>query len=149
MTAKTNTDNELIITRLLNAPIDLVWEVWTDPKHIANWWGPTGFTTSIQHMEVKEGGEWDLIMHGPDGVDYKNKNVFSKVIKPELIVFNHVTPPLFTTTITFKKQGDHTELTMQMVFDSVADYSFAVNKHGAKAGQQQTIAKLQDYLENL
>jgi uncharacterized protein YndB with AHSA1/START domain len=146
---KVTADNELFITRTLNAPIDLVWEVWTDPKHIAQWWGPIGFTTSIQHMEVKEGGEWDLVMHGPDGVDYKNKNVFSKVIKPELIVFKHVTPPIFTATITFKKQGDKTELTMQMVFESSADYSLAVNKHGAKEGQKQTIARLSDYIENL
>jgi uncharacterized protein YndB with AHSA1/START domain len=90
---KLTADNELAITRILNAPIELVWEVWTDPKHIAQWWGPTGFTTSIQHMEVKEGGEWDLIMHGPDGVDYKNKNVFSKVIKPELIVLSMLLHP--------------------------------------------------------
>jgi uncharacterized protein YndB with AHSA1/START domain len=148
-TAEETADNELAITRILNAPIELVWEVWTDPKHIAQWWGPIGFSTTIQHMEVKEGGEWDMVMHGPDGVEYKNKNIFSKVIKPELIVFKHVTPPIFTATITFKKQDAKTELTMKMVFESATDYSLAINKHGAKEGQKQTIARLKDYVENI
>src|SRR5678816_2044021 len=69
-------DRELLLTRLLNAPIDLVWEVWTKPEHIAQWWGPNGFTNTITTMDVHPGGEWDLIMHGPDGIDYKNKSVF-------------------------------------------------------------------------
>jgi len=148
-TNKETAGNELSITRILNAPIELVWEVWTDPKHVAQWWGPVGFSTTIHHMEVKEGGEWDLVMHGPDGVDYKNKYIFSKMIKPELIVFKHVMPPIFTANVTFKKQDDKTELTMQIVFESATDYSVAINKHSAKEGQQQTIARLKDYVENL
>ena len=66
-------DKELTITRVLNAPIDLVWKVWTDPDHIKNWWGPNGFTNTIFEMDVKPGGNWEFIMHGPDGKDYKNK----------------------------------------------------------------------------
>lgn len=147
-TGKETTPNELIITRILNAPRELVWEVWTDPKHISQWWGPNGFTTTTQKMEVKEGGEWDLIMHGPDGVDYKNKHVFSTIVKPELIIFKHVNPPHFTTTVTFKKYGIKTKLTMQMVFDNAAEYSLVVNKHGAKEGQKQTIDRLKTYLKN-
>jgi len=72
-------DRVISISRLLDAPIDLVWEVWTDPEHIKNWWGPDGFTNTIQLMDMKEGGEWNLIMHGPDGTDYKNKSVFMEV----------------------------------------------------------------------
>ncbi|MFI5160592.1 MAG: SRPBCC domain-containing protein [Sphingobacteriales bacterium] len=71
---------ELRITRTLNAPVELVWEVWTNPEHIANRWGPNGFTNTISKMEVRQGGEWDLIMHGPDGTDYINKSVFEEVI---------------------------------------------------------------------
>ena len=71
-------DRELLLTRVLNAPIELVWEVWTNPKHIAQWWGPNGFTNTITTMDMHPGGEWDLVMHGPDGTDYKNKSVFYK-----------------------------------------------------------------------
>ena len=62
-------DREIAITRLFNAPRELLWKVWTEPKHIAQWWGPKGFTNTIHKMEVKPGGRWDFIMHGPDGVD--------------------------------------------------------------------------------
>src|SRR6476659_2119193 len=56
-------DKELTITRVLNAPIELVWEVWTNPDHIKNWWGPNGFTNTIFEMDVKPGGNWEFIMH--------------------------------------------------------------------------------------
>jgi uncharacterized protein YndB with AHSA1/START domain len=59
-------DRELVITRELNAPIELVWEVWTNPEHLAQWWGPDGFTNTISKMDMNPGGEWDLVMHGPD-----------------------------------------------------------------------------------
>src|SRR3982750_4400071 len=101
-------DRELIISKLLSAPVELVWEVWTDPEHIKNWWGPNGFTNTIFKMEVQPGGEWDFVMHGPDGTDYKNKSIFKEVIKPERIVFEHVSGPKFTATITFEKQGSKT-----------------------------------------
>src|SRR4029077_15941419 len=92
-------DRELRISRLLKAPIELVWEVWTDPEHIKNWWGPNGFTNSISKMEVEPGGEWHLVMHGPDGTDYKNKSVFREIIKHKKIVYEHITAPKFLATI--------------------------------------------------
>ena len=81
-------DREIRISRVLNAPIELVWEVWTDPDHIKNWWGPNGFTNTISKMDMRENGEWNLVMHGPDGTDYKNKSVFNKIVKHEKIVYN-------------------------------------------------------------
>jgi len=100
-------DRELTISRLLNAPRELVWEVWTKAEHIKNWWGPTGFTNTIFSMEVKPGGVWDFIMHGPDGTDYKNKSVYKEIIKPERIVFEHLSPK-FTATITFEEKNGKT-----------------------------------------
>ena len=81
MTAKTGmkqdtSNRELVMTRVLDAPRDLVYEAWTNPRHIAQWWGPKGFTNTIHEMEVKVGGVWRFIMHGPDGTDYPNKVVF-------------------------------------------------------------------------
>ena len=65
-------DRELLLTRTLNAPIDIVWEAWTKPDHIAKWWGPNGFITTIIKMDIQAGGEWDLIMHGPGLHDRQN-----------------------------------------------------------------------------
>ena len=72
-------DRELLLTRVLNAPVALVWEAFTNAEHIANWWGPNGFTNTITVMDVKPGGEWQLVMHGPDGTDYKNRSIFKEV----------------------------------------------------------------------
>src|ERR1700677_3316170 len=92
-------DREIITTRFFNAPRELVWAAWTDPKHIAQWWGPNGFTTTIQEMDVRPGGDWRLIMHGPDGRDYKNHSVFVEVEKPSRLVFVHIAPK-FRSTVT-------------------------------------------------
>ena len=86
---KSNTQNrELLLTRVLNAPIELVWEVWTKPEHIAEWWGPNGFTNTITKMDVTPKGEWHLIMHGPDGTNYKNKSIFKEVVSTRKLFMN-------------------------------------------------------------
>ncbi|HCW07273.1 MAG TPA: polyketide cyclase, partial [Cytophagales bacterium] len=85
-------DRELRVARLLRAPVDLVWEVWTDPEHIKNWWGPNGFTTDIHKMELNENGEWLLTMHGPDGKNYPNRSIFKEIIKHKKIVFQNFNP---------------------------------------------------------
>src|SRR5580658_456105 len=88
-------DRELRIWRVLDAPVELVWEVWTNPEHIAQWWGPNGFTNTIELMEVKPEGEWKLVMHGPDGTDYKNRSVFREVVPLKRIVYEHISSPKF------------------------------------------------------
>jgi uncharacterized protein YndB with AHSA1/START domain len=70
---------EMRITRTFKAPIDLMWEVWTTPEHISNWWGPNGFTNTIHLMDFQEGGEWQLTMHGPDGTNYPNRSIFKEI----------------------------------------------------------------------
>src|SRR5882762_10224034 len=97
-------DRELRISRRLNAPIELVWEVWTSPEHIAQWWGPNGFSNTITTMDLRAGGEWNLVMHGPDGTDYKNKSIFKEVILHKKIVYEHVSGPKFLATINFETQ---------------------------------------------
>jgi len=140
-------DRELIITRMLNAPRELVWKVWTEPDHIKNWWGPTGFTNTIFKMEVKPGGEWDFIMHGPDGTDYKNHTIFREVVKPERLVFDHVSGPKHHTVVTFEDQGEKTLLTWHMVFETAEQFRQVVEKFKADAGLKQNIVKLEAYLE--
>jgi uncharacterized protein YndB with AHSA1/START domain len=144
---KTNTaDRELRISRLLNAPIDLVWVVWTDPDHIKNWWGPDGFTNTINKMDMKQGGEWELVMHGPDGTDYKNKSVFKEIIKHKKIVYEHITGPKFTATVEFEKRGDTTFLSWHMLFQSREEFIQTVKTFKADEGLRQNIEKLIEYL---
>jgi uncharacterized protein YndB with AHSA1/START domain len=135
--------------RYLNAPRELVWKVWTEPEHIANWWGPDGFRNTIHKMEVKENGVWKFIMHGPDGTDYKNKIVYEEVKKPELLVYSHVSGPVFNVRIDFEDLGDITKLTMVSKFKSVDEFQYAIKQFGAVEGLKQTLCRLDDYLTNI
>ena len=142
-------DREIKISRTLNAPVELVWEVWTNPEHIANWWGPNGFTNTITKMDVTPAGEWDLIMHGPDGTDYINKSVFKEVIPYKKIVYQHISAPYFTSTIEFEARGEQTHLNWHMLFESAEQFIEVVKKHGAVEGLKQNIAKLEVYLAGI
>jgi len=147
--AKSNiADRELKIERTLNAPVELVWEVFTKPEHIANWWGPNGFTNTIYTMDVRTGGEWDFVMHGPDGRDYKNRSIYEEIIPLKKIVFNHFNPS-FTTTIKFEAKGDQTHLEWHMLFETAELFEAVVKAHNAAEGLKQNIVKLNAYLEGL
>jgi len=145
----TNTsDRELIITRKLDAPVELVWEVWTNPEHIVNWWGPNGFTNTITKMDMVDGGEWDLVMHGPDGMDYKNKSIFKEIIPLKKIVYEHVSGPRFVATIQFEEQGEQTMLKWHMLFETAEQFIQVVKTFKADDGLKQNIEKLNSYLVN-
>ena len=112
MTATTTAikGRELIISRVLNALAALVWEAWTKPEPIIKWWGPNGFTTTSHSMEVKPGGSWRFMMHGPDGRDYPNKIIFLEVDPPKKLMYKHsgdddTDPVSFHVTITFENLG--------------------------------------------
>lgn len=141
------TDREITMSRLLNAPIDLVWEVWTDPNHIKNWWGPNGFTNTIHSMEMEAGGEWTLTMHGPDGTDYKNKSVFREILPHKKIVYEHLTAPKFLTTINFEAQGEKTLIHWHMLFESKEQFIQVVKTFKADEGLKQNVERLEAYLE--
>jgi PhnB protein len=140
-------DREISVSRLFDAPIELVWEVWTNPEHIKNWWGPNGFTNTITKMDVQEDGVWDLIMHGPDGTDYKNKSVFKQVIKHKKLVYEHVSSPKFIATIDFEKRGDKTHINWHMLFETKEQFIQVVKTFKADEGLKQNIEKLTAYLE--
>ena len=139
-------DREITISRKLNAPVDLVWEAWIKPEHIANWWGPNGFTTTISKMDLTAGGEWNLVMHGPDGTDYKNKSIFKEVVLHEKIVYEHVSAPKFISTISFEAQGEQTQLTWHMLFESREQFIQVVKTFKADEGLKQNVEKLALYL---
>ena len=140
-TGSNTADRELVIKRVFDAPRELVFAVWTDPEHVAQWWGPNGFSTTIQEMDVRPDGIWRLVMHGPDGTDYKNKIVFLEVVKPERLVYKHepeegTEPVTFETTVTFADRGDKTEITLRMLFPSAAIFKQVEKKYGAIEGAE-------------
>lgn len=147
----TKTKQSLFAVRTFNALRERVWEAWTDPKQIVQWWGPTGFTTTTEKMEVKAGGEWRLVMHGPDGRDYKNHIIYHEVVKPERLVYQHVpekgTEPVnFHTVVTFEAQGQKTRLTMLAIFPSATALDYVVKNYGAFEGMQQTLGRLKAHV---
>jgi uncharacterized protein YndB with AHSA1/START domain len=144
----------MVGTRLLEAPRELVWSVWTDPKHLAQWWGPDGFRTTTSAFDFKAGGVWRFVMHGPDGRDYENRITFDEIVKPERIAYHHgggddVEPVQFRTTVTFDDLGDKTRVTFRGVFPSAEERARVIKEYGADKGLVQTLARLGAYVEGL
>ena len=158
MTAKENnaaqksSDREIVISRVLDAPRELVWNAFTDPEQVAKWWGPDGFTTTIERMEVQPGGTWKHIMHGPDGKDYPNKSIFKEIVKNERIVYGHAggekegPGATFEATWTFEAQGSKTKLTGKMVFPTTEARDMVVKQYNAVEGAKQHVGRLAEYL---
>lgn len=139
-------DREIRSTRLLEAPRDLVWKVFTQPEHIAKWWGPDGFTNTIHQMDVRTGGAWNFVMHGPDGRDYENKVIFVEVVKPERLVFDHVVHPFHRTVVTFVEEGGKTRLNFGMTFETAELKKKVAKEFGAVEGLVQNLDRLAAYL---
>ncbi|MXV52648.1 polyketide cyclase [Pedobacter sp. HMF7647] len=142
------TNKGISIKKTLNAAIDLVWEVWTNPGHIANWWGPTGFTSTIHKMEVIAGGEWRLTMHGADGKKYPNRSVFKEIILFEKIVFDHFNPN-YVATIVFTSKENETLIEWTMEFETAELFETVVKVFKADEGLNQSVEKLEGYLSKL
>jgi uncharacterized protein YndB with AHSA1/START domain len=120
-------DRDLVLTRLIGAPRSLVFKAWTDPSHIARWWGPKGFVTIDHEMDVRPGGSYQFRMRGPDGVDLRKRGVYQEIVAPERVVFTfawadeHGRPGNQTLiTVTLEDRGAQTLLTLrQENFDNV------------------------------
>ena len=151
--AEPSADREIVISRVFDAPRELVWQAMTDPERVILWWGPRGFTTTIKQMDVRPGGVWKLVMHGPDGVDYPNFSVFTEVVKPERLAYSHGgarkggPSAQFQATWSFDALDDgKTRLTMRMVFPSAEARDTIVREYGAIEGGKQTLERLSEEL---
>src|ERR1700744_1656266 len=155
--AKNNSENtsdrEIIITRTFDAPRELVWRAMTDRQRVIHWWGPRGFTTSIEEMDFRVGGVWKHVMQGPDGAKYPNKSIFKEIIAPEKIVYSHgggredgaAAGANFTATWTFETLAPNkTKLTLHNVFPTAAARDFVVKEYGAIEGGKQTLERLSE-----
>jgi uncharacterized protein YndB with AHSA1/START domain len=148
-------DREIVFTRLFDAPRELVWEAWTDSQQVVQWWGPRGFTTTTHEMDVRPGGVWRFIMHGPDGTDYPNKIVYNEVVPSERLAYTHGSDDgddesgRFQVTVTFADHGGKTRLTMRALFASAEECDRVVKEFGAIDGGNQTLDRLAEHLAGL
>ncbi|MCB0476084.1 MAG: SRPBCC domain-containing protein [Flavobacteriaceae bacterium] len=141
-------ERSLRISAILKAPIEQVWKVWTEPDHIAKWWGPKGFTNTIHVMHLHKDGEWRLTMHGPDGTNFANRSVFREIVPFEKIVFDHFNPN-FLTTVRFESNDGNTLMEWTAEFESVELFDIVVKAHKADVGMKQNVEKLEAYLKTL
>jgi len=144
-------ENTLIHTRLLNAPRELVWEVWTKPEHIKEWWGPDGFSLSIKSMKVEPGEIWDSVMHGW-GRDFDSKVEYVEVKKPSLLTYKHFGESEeydFFVSVSFTEVEGKTLLTMKSTFKSKEIIEDLNRRVKAIEGSKQNLNRLENYLKTL
>jgi len=153
-TVKSDAEREIVLSRVFDAPRKMVWEAWTDPKQVAQWWGPNGFSTTIEEMDVRPGGVWRLTMHGPDGTDYSCRIQYREIVPSARLAYRHGSdvdndPNVFEVVITFAAAGaGQTLLKTQSTFSSIEARN-AVMKFGAVELGIQTYEKLAVYLESV
>ncbi|MBB4063441.1 SRPBCC family protein [Gellertiella hungarica] len=139
----------LEVSRVVNAPRDLVFEVFSTARHIDQWWGPDGFRNETHSMDFSVGGLWHYTMHGPDGKAWPNWIRYRLIERPARLVYDHggelSEPAHFHGEITFEEEGRHTRVTLRLVFPSLEAVETA-KSYGAVAGGQQTLARLDAYL---
>lgn len=121
MTA-TSESGEIRILRTYDAPMQAVWDAWTDPAQVAQWWGPRGFTLTTHSKDLRSGGSWAYTMHGPDGADYPNKTLYLEVQALAKLVYDHGgnddRPPMFRVTVVFAEADGKTRMDMCMSLPS-------------------------------
>lgn len=146
-------DRTIFITRKFDAPRERVFDAFTAPEKISQWWGPDGFTTTTKNMDFEVGGEWIFTMHGPDGTDFPNRVVYTDIQEPELLKYDHFDgyedegkPPEFQSTITFEELNGTTRVEMVMLFPTAEKRDESV-EYGAIEGGRQTLQRLADYLD--
>ena len=152
--ASVASDREIVLSRVFDAPRELVWQSFTDPALLPHWWGPRGFTTTTRRMDVKPGGQWRYVMHGPDGRDYENVITYLEVDAPRRLAYQHggekeTEPVTFQVTVTFEEDGaarDRTRITMRSVFPSSKAREFVVREYNAIEGGKQTLERLGEHL---
>jgi len=143
-------DREIVIARLIDASPALVFEAFTELRHLSRWWGPEGFTTTTETFDFRVGGEWIFVMHGPDGTEYREWISWTEIVPPTRITLVHGEsrgdPRAFASVLTFAAVGSATRIEMRTVFPTKEQRDEAVAKYHAVEGGQQTLGKLAAYV---
>src|SRR3954454_8430209 len=139
-------DREIVISRVISAPRELVFEAFTEVRHLSQWWGPEGFSTTTRAFECRVGGECDVVLHGPDGTDYPEWISWTEIFPPERIALLHGEsrddPNAFESVLTFEPDGAASRIEMRTVFPTRELRDEAVEKHHAIEGGRQTLSNL-------
>jgi uncharacterized protein YndB with AHSA1/START domain len=145
--------HEIVTTRTFAAPRALVFEAWTRPEHVDRWWGPNGFQTTTERMDVRVGGEWRFTMRSAQYGTFPNRVVYREVVPPERLVYDHDSggdleedPHAFRMYVWFEERGGQTVVTMRHVFRSVEACDQA-KQFGAVEGGRQTLERLDVWLQ--
>jgi uncharacterized protein YndB with AHSA1/START domain len=146
-------DREIVMSRVIDAPRELVFEAFTEVRHLSRWWGPEGFTTTTRAFEFRVGGEWDFVMHGPDGTDYQEWIRWTEISAPQRIALLHGEsrddPNAFTSVLTLEPDGSATRIEMRTVFPTKELRDEAVETYHAIEGGQQTLSNLAAYVAEI
>lgn len=152
MSAELDPARILHVERTIAAPRPLVFEAFSDPKHLDAWWGPDGFTNETHEMEFAVGGLWRYTMHGPDGRDWPNWIRYTEISPPSRITYEHGgemgEPAHFNGIVRFTDDGGKTRVSLTLVF-ATAEARDATLEYGAIEGGKQTLAKLEAYLQRI
>ncbi|GAA1157395.1 SRPBCC family protein [Kribbella jejuensis] len=143
-------DREIVVGRVIDASPELVFEAFTEVRHLSRWWGPAGFTTTTKAFEFAVGGVWEFVMHGPDGTDYPEWIRWTEIVPGERIACVHgefdADPNAFESVLTFAPDGPGTRVEMRAVFPTKELRDEAVGKYHAVEGGLQTLANLNAYV---
>ncbi len=148
-----NLDREIVLSRVFDAPRELVFKMWTEKEHLSHWFGPRGFTTTTHELEARVGGMWRFEMRAPDGKCFDNRIVFLEIKRPELLVFAHGSdkdndPGRFRVTITFDEQSDKkTVVTMRQLHPTKMQRDATIGFGAVELGYQ-TLDKLTEYMRS-
>jgi len=149
-TASARPEREITITRIYDAPRELVFSAWIEPARLARWWGPKVFTNPVCEADARVGGAWRIVMRGPDGTDYPCGGVYREIVPPQRLVFTNIATdkdgkPIIDglTTVTFVEENGKTKLTLQTRGTALVDYAAEYLK-GMEAGWTQSLEKLTD-----
>jgi uncharacterized protein YndB with AHSA1/START domain len=146
-------DREIVMSRVISAPQELVFKAFTQVRHLSRWWGPEGFSTTTRSFEFRVGGAWDFVMHGPDGTDYQEWITWREIVPPERIALRHGEsrddPDAFESVLAFEPAGDETRIVMRTVFPTRELRDEAVEKYHAIEGGEQTLRNLAAYVAEL
>jgi len=161
--ASVSDDGDFVLTRIFKAPRALVFKAWTDPRQMAQWWGPRHFTNPVCELDVRPGGAWRIVMRGPDGSEHPAKGFYREIVEPERIVWtiDHSDLPdewhdmvnpnrpkgqgkpkiEVLSTVTFEEIDGQTKLTIRSRFESAAIRD-AMLKIGMNEGWSQSLERL-------
>lgn len=147
--SETAESKEIRIQRIYDAPLQAVWDAWTDPAQAAQWWGPRGFTLTTHSKDFRSGGSWIYTMHGPDGTDYPNTTQYLEVVPLAKLVYDQGAsaerPPIFRVTVLFDEVDGKTHMDMRMGLPT-AEAAAQTRKFIKQAGGNATWDRLAEYL---